>query len=146
MVGVVLVMAFNFVGGLPLNKALEPRLFKLWFGADPAIDREIRDKFEADYLLLTQQPQMTTENATDCLAKVIILDQFSRNMYRDTPRMFAADPQALSLAKDAINKSLHLQIQHPLMRFFLYLVTLSKVLFIFSHLCIRSVSKIRRRG
>ncbi len=36
------------------------------------------------------------------LAEVIVLDQFSRNLYRDTPRAFAADPQALSLAQTAI--------------------------------------------
>ena len=33
---------------------------------------------------------------------MIVLDQFSRNMYRDTPRAFAADPQALSLAQVAV--------------------------------------------
>ncbi len=36
------------------------------------------------------------------LAEIIILDQFSRNMYRDTPRSFACDPLALALAQEAI--------------------------------------------
>ena len=36
------------------------------------------------------------------LAEIIILDQFSRNMYRDTPRSFASDPLALALAQEAI--------------------------------------------
>ncbi|MBN4059744.1 MAG: hypothetical protein COA71_03345 [SAR86 cluster bacterium] len=36
------------------------------------------------------------------LAEIIVLDQFSRNMYRDTPLSFAYDPQALTLAQEAV--------------------------------------------
>lgn len=36
------------------------------------------------------------------LAEIIVLDQFSRNMYRDTPAAFASDPQALCLAQAAV--------------------------------------------
>jgi uncharacterized protein (DUF924 family) len=36
------------------------------------------------------------------LAEIIILDQFSRNMYRDTPRSFASDPLALVMAQEAV--------------------------------------------
>lgn len=36
------------------------------------------------------------------LAEIIILDQFSRNIYRDTPAAFAQDPMALTLAQEAI--------------------------------------------
>lgn len=40
--------------------------------------------------------------AKGCLAEVIILDQFSRNMFRDKPAAFASDPLALALAQQAI--------------------------------------------
>src|SRR5690606_16654027 len=36
------------------------------------------------------------------LAEIIVLDQFSRNIHRDTPGAFAADPQALALAQEAV--------------------------------------------
>src|SRR5690554_151909 len=38
-------------------------------------------------------------NARGRLAEIIILDQFSRNIYRDTPAAFAQDPMALTLAQ-----------------------------------------------
>lgn len=37
------------------------------------------------------------------LAEIIILDQFSRNIYRDTPQAFAQDPMALVLAQEAVS-------------------------------------------
>lgn len=40
--------------------------------------------------------------ATGRLAEIIVLDQFSRNAYRDTPRAFAQDPMALALAQEAV--------------------------------------------
>lgn len=36
------------------------------------------------------------------LAEIIVLDQFSRNIYRDTPQAFEADPMALVLAQEAV--------------------------------------------
>lgn len=36
------------------------------------------------------------------LAEIIVLDQFSRNIYRDTPKAFAQDPMALALAQEAL--------------------------------------------
>lgn len=41
------------------------------------------------------------------LAEIIVLDQFSRNMYRDTPRAFAYDTIALVLAQEAISLAVH---------------------------------------
>ena len=37
------------------------------------------------------------------LAEIIVLDQFSRNIYRDTPAAFAQDAMALALAQEAVN-------------------------------------------
>lgn len=54
------------------------------------------------------------------MAEVIVLDQFSRNMFRDTPRAFAQDPQALTLAQFAIEKGFHKQLNKT-EQVFLYL-------------------------
>src|SRR3546814_19308828 len=41
------------------------------------------------------------------LAEIIVLDQFSRNVYRSTPRAFAQDPMALVLAQEAVAAGVH---------------------------------------
>ena len=43
-------------------------------------------------------------NAVGALAEIIVLDQFSRNIFRDTPSAFASDELALEAAKEAIDK------------------------------------------
>lgn len=54
------------------------------------------------------------------LAEVIVLDQFSRNIFRDKPRSFASDPQALALAQFAVEKGFDQQLT-PSERSFLYM-------------------------
>jgi len=44
------------------------------------------------------------EQPLDCLAEVIVLDQFSRNIFRDTPEAFAYDSLALTLAQEAVRR------------------------------------------
>ena len=54
------------------------------------------------------------------LAEIIVLDQFSRNLYRTLPQTFAYDGQALVLAQTAIAKQADLVLQ-PLQKAFLYM-------------------------
>jgi len=54
------------------------------------------------------------------LAEVIVLDQFSRNIFRDTPQSFASDGQALVLAQEAIAAGIDLKLP-PSKRCFLYM-------------------------
>jgi len=60
-----------------------------------------------------------TNEAESCLAYIIILDQFSRNMFRDTPQMYAADSLALDASKYAIKKGFDKQVKKG--RSFFYL-------------------------
>ena len=60
------------------------------------------------------------ENAEGRLAEIIILDQFSRNLYRDQAAAFAQDAQALTLAQEAIRLGLDQQLA-PEQRSFLYM-------------------------
>ncbi len=76
-----------------------------WFESDEAVDSHIRERFqELHEALLEQVPETWRSNARGCLAAVIVLDQFPRNMYRGTSRAFAADGAALSLAKEALTR------------------------------------------
>ena len=74
-----------------------------WFEAGEAVDKHIRERFrELHEALREQVPETWRSSARGCLAAVIVLDQFPRNMYRGTSRAFAADGAALSLAKEAL--------------------------------------------
>jgi len=44
------------------------------------------------------------DDAKGCLAMIILLDQFPRNMFRDTPQMFASDHKALNVANHVLDK------------------------------------------
>lgn len=74
-----------------------------WFTRDEAVDAEIRKRFGALHSSLTEKvPATVTATPLGALATVIVLDQFSRNLYRNSPRAFAADPTALAIAQEAI--------------------------------------------
>ena len=60
------------------------------------------------------------ETADGALAEILVLDQFSRNMYRDKPEAFAQDPLALVLAQEAVRRGLD-QLLPSLRRQFFYL-------------------------
>ncbi len=78
---------------------------KSWFTKDPEFDATIRDRFSWVYAQLVGRAPLTPEwlrEGRDRLAAIIVLDQFSRNMFRDTPAMFSADPLARSHAFELI--------------------------------------------
>ena len=94
---------------------------KFWFIKNIERDHQIKDIFESTYLQAkAAQLDNWKEEALSCLALVIILDQFPRNMYRGQPQAFATDSQALELAQYAIAKGYNRGLL-PVQRWFLYL-------------------------
>ena len=94
---------------------------KRWFTPDPQFDATIRDSFLADYQLATQRQLMHWQEAPRSgLALIILLDQFSRNMFRGTGQAFATDPLAREVANHLINWRFDLQLL-PVERSFVYL-------------------------
>jgi uncharacterized protein (DUF924 family) len=76
-----------------------------WWDADAQFDRQIAQEFgplHASALQCELYPWR--EYALGRLAEIIVLDQFSRNLYRGTVRAYAADPLALALAQEAVAK------------------------------------------
>lgn len=71
--------------------------------SDPGFDGLIRKRF-ASVLDQARRGELFgwRTRPEGRLAEVIVLDQFSRNIYRDTPQAFAQDPMALALAQEAI--------------------------------------------
>ncbi len=76
-----------------------------WFERDDGYDRLIRERFGALHAAACRgERDDWAETAEGALALVLVLDQFSRNLFRDDPRAFDQDAKALSLAKAAIAK------------------------------------------
>lgn len=75
-----------------------------WTRKIPELDEQMRQRF-TEVHRQAAQGELWDWRKTDLgrLAEVIVLDQFSRNMYRDTPEAFAADALALVLAQEAIS-------------------------------------------
>lgn len=75
----------------------------VWFTKDPNFDEQIRTQF-ADRVELALAGALTEwEMSPDtALALILLLDQFTRNIYRNTPRAFAGDSQALMLAQKMV--------------------------------------------
>lgn len=75
------------------------------FIKDLEFDALLREKFEKTHQLAAQGLLYAwREHPLDALAEIIVLDQFSRNMFRDMPEAFASDTLALVLAQEAIRK------------------------------------------
>lgn len=97
---------------------LEP---KDWFVSSSELDKTITFRF-GDLLKSAAQSELFTwrDSAKGRLAEVIVLDQFSRNIYRNTPKAFAQDPLALALAQEAISLGLDQELETK-QRSFLYM-------------------------
>lgn len=78
---------------------------KEWFVKDPAFDEDIRRRFLAlweDAFAGSLEPWM--ERRADCLAYIVVCDQFPRNLFRGGARAFATDERALAAARHALEQ------------------------------------------
>jgi uncharacterized protein (DUF924 family) len=92
-----------------------------WWGKDDAFDQSIRARF-ADVHARATRCELFEWRAEPRgrLAEVIVLDQFSRNLFRGSPLAFASDPLALALAQEAVAAKADAALS-PVERSFLYL-------------------------
>ncbi|HJW02874.1 MAG TPA: DUF924 family protein [Azospira sp.] len=97
-------------------KETEP---KQWWVVDPAFDARLRERF-LPLLDRAARGELFPWRVTaqGRLAEVIVLDQFSRNIYRNTPGAFAQAPMALALSQEAVSAG-GLQHLEPMQRAFL---------------------------
>jgi uncharacterized protein (DUF924 family) len=93
----------------------------LWWKKDDGFDHTIQSRFGVIHQKATQNELSAWRStAQGSLAEVIVLDQFSRNIYRDLPASFAADSQAVALAQTAVSKGFDKELE-PQQRLFLYM-------------------------
>ena len=76
---------------------------KRWFEKNPGFDAEVRLRFLGAYEGQLAGDAWLAEPAS-CLARIIVLDQFPRNMFRGTARAFEGDRLALAAARHAIER------------------------------------------
>jgi uncharacterized protein (DUF924 family) len=80
---------------------------KDWYRKDKALDAEITRRFGGRYdALKSGVPANWLATPKGWLAAILALDQFPRNMFRDDPRAFATDAEALALSKPPSPKAL----------------------------------------
>ena len=71
-----------------------------WFKKNEDFDQMIENRFSsAIENAIAGKMDSWEESETGCLALIILLDQFTRNVFRDTPRAFAGDKRALALSQ-----------------------------------------------
>jgi len=101
--------------GHPGHGAYRPE----WFRKDEAFDAAIRERFGTE---VEAALNSTLGDAPDMavLARILLLDQFTRNIHRGTPRAFAGDVQALSLATSLVGAGRDKNLS-PWQRWFAYL-------------------------
>ena len=78
-----------------------------WFRKDAGVDDRIRARFAAAHeTMAATENAVLLRSADTALAAIIALDQFPRNMFRDSPQAFATDAKALALATTAVDAGL----------------------------------------
>lgn len=96
-----------------------PEIADLWFAADPQFDQLLRERYAG--LLVAVARETPWRGPTDeTLARVLLLDQFSRNIHRSEAAAFAYDASAQVLMRGAIDAAADVTLP-PIGRCFLYM-------------------------
>jgi uncharacterized protein (DUF924 family) len=94
---------------------------KVWFTKNPKFDQEVRSRFLSVYQQAAAgQLDDWKTSPLGCLALIILLDQFPRNMFRGQPQAFATDSQALAYAQHAVAQGFD-KLLLPIQRGFVYM-------------------------
>ncbi len=90
-----------------------------WWKKDEGFDELIRKRFLDTHTMAVNCELFSWRNTSlGALAEIIVLDQFSRNMFRDKPEAFAYDSLALALAQSAVDRGLDNEVSKGKKGFF----------------------------
>jgi uncharacterized protein (DUF924 family) len=83
---------------------------RLWFAGERSIDAKVLERFSGLHEMMTSQAELEdlASSPRTALAAVLVLDQFSRHLFRDTSRAYATDPIARRLTHVAIDRGFDL--------------------------------------
>jgi uncharacterized protein (DUF924 family) len=92
-----------------------------WFGGSAKLDEEIRSRFGQLHQALQASPLLPSSlDARSLLAAVLVFDQFSRNLFRESAAAYVTDARALELARYAVTTGLDRSLREQ-ERYFLYM-------------------------
>ena len=80
-----------------------PRAKQRWYRGGGTLDRSIAAQFKTIHASAAAQGLRDKLNPRAVLARIILLDQFSRHLYRGTPKAFSFDPLALAFSRQLLN-------------------------------------------
>ncbi|MGB1261341.1 MAG: DUF924 family protein [Cognaticolwellia sp.] len=90
-----------------------------WWQKDPEFDQEIERRFlHLHHAANSGELFSWRDTPQGRLAEIIVLDQFSRNIFRDCPQAFASDPLALVLAQEAVSLGVDMKVADNMRSFF----------------------------
>lgn len=108
-------------GTIDDHHAMDPSKIRIWFGGGAEFDAQVRERFGADVERAVEgELDGWAATARGRLALVILLDQLTRNAFRDTPRMYAGDERAQRLAIEGMERG-HDRELRVVERLFLYM-------------------------
>jgi uncharacterized protein (DUF924 family) len=93
----------------------------LWFAKDPEFDRRFRDRYLGLHEAAARgELDAWTATPEGSLALIVLLDQFPRNAFRGTARMYGTDAKARGIARTAVARGQDRAVE-PALRVFVYL-------------------------
>lgn len=114
------ILDFWFVDTVTNPESYESRM-EVWFMPNEEFDIQIRSQFKSQIPIAVELAHRgLSSHPRENLARIIVIDQFSRNIFRGTPRAFEFDPIALKLTKNMIDSGMHEQMEF-VERLFVYL-------------------------
>jgi uncharacterized protein (DUF924 family) len=132
-----------WLGDVDGDGLAERALTKRWWRKDPEFDQEISAKFEPTWqAIMAGDREAWLEDPHSRLAYVIVLDQFSRNMFRGTARMFEGDANSLAAAADGVKTGMD-RVLHGHERVFFYMPFMHSEVLAMQDRCIELFTALR---
>jgi len=91
-----------------------------WYKSNPELDDTIRNEFGKLHELIMQGAVDWTKTPEGKLASIVVLDQFTRNMFRNSAKAFASDPLARKICLEGIEQGDDSKLLHPYHRAIFY--------------------------
>ena len=107
------ILSYWFPPGYDADLQTLRREGKRWMQGGPEVDREITERF-GEVLEQARRGELDhwAQTPRGRLALIIVLDQFSRNVYAGTPLAYAQDPTALQLTQSGIEEGMERDLAH----------------------------------
>jgi len=100
------ILSFWF-GAWPYDEKAAKQQASLWFESDEALDKKIEETF-GDAVQAALVGEFPCDSQEDKIASILLLDQFTRNIFRGQAKAFSGDPQALDICLAMIDSQHHL--------------------------------------